>query len=239
MDRFLHISWPAIQLCNPNAVTSEKRLPGAPPCTFPRELRPAQTRRRVPGAPSAGGNTALLTQRGAKSGSRLSPSTVSIGEPVTSAAQVWPVSSKVRPIGPVRCGFPLGPLMKHAQGTWVSPAGIPTRACLRSRCAWRATAEITRSLAGARTVDYSHARGSRQSGDAPSSARSGRPHRRNAVWRALRGYSGSLAGLRLCMVMRVGNGGGFRVVIFDLHCLSAVPRRHRPRLRGCPHKQIR
>jgi hypothetical protein len=27
-----------------------------------------------------------------------------------------------------------GPLMKYAQGTWVSPADIPTRACPRSRC---------------------------------------------------------------------------------------------------------
>jgi len=35
-----------------------------------------------------------------------------------------------------------GPLMKHARGIWVSPAGIPALACLRSGCAWRATGEI-------------------------------------------------------------------------------------------------
>src|SRR5665647_2944294 len=34
--------------------------------------------------------------------------------------------------------------------------------------------------------------------------------------------------IALCVIFRVA-------VIFDLHCLSAVPRHHRPRLRGCPH----
>src|ERR1035437_1742634 len=34
--------------------------------------------------------------------------------------------------------------------------------------------------------------------------------------------------IALCVIFSVA-------VIFDLHCLSAVPRHHRPRLRGCPH----
>ena len=34
--------------------------------------------------------------------------------------------------------------------------------------------------------------------------------------------------IALCVIFRVA-------VIFDLDCLSAVPRHHRPRLRGCPH----
>src|ERR1035437_2272991 len=34
--------------------------------------------------------------------------------------------------------------------------------------------------------------------------------------------------IALCVIFRVA-------VIFDLHCLSAVPRHHRPRLKGCPY----
>ena len=38
--------------------------------------------------------------------------------------------------------------------------------------------------------------------------------------------------IALCVIFRVA-------VIFDLHCLSAVPRHHRAHLRGCPDRQSR
>jgi len=64
--------------------------------------------------------------------------------------------------------------MKHAQGTWVSPAGIPTRLACEVGALGVQPRRSNGSLAGARTVDCSPARGSMRSGDAPSSATSER-----------------------------------------------------------------
>ena len=63
------------------------------------------------------------------------------------------------------------PLMKQAQRTQVSPGPqLPLRGLAYEVGALGAQpGRSTESLDGARTVDYSHARGSMQSGDAPSS----------------------------------------------------------------------
>jgi hypothetical protein len=57
--------------------------------------------------------------------------------------------------------------MTHAQGTWVPPAGIVRGLAYQVGALGVQPGRSTGSLAGARTADYSHARGSMQSGDAP------------------------------------------------------------------------
>jgi hypothetical protein len=127
-----------------------------------------------------------------------------------------------------------GPLMRHAQGTWVSPACIPTRACLRSRCRlacnrgdspghWIAQERLTihshEALCSQETRPHQH-RASVSSGTAacvllgavmpaPRWAIGGMTHVVHP--RGSRQTSGSLAGLRQCMVVHVSNSGGSRM----------------------------